>query len=31
VSERLGVPVLDPALLAVRSAETLTAARAGTR
>jgi allantoin racemase len=31
VSERLRVPVLDPALLAVRSAETLTAARAGTR
>jgi allantoin racemase len=30
VSERIGVPVLDPALLAVRSAETLTAARAGT-
>jgi Asp/Glu/hydantoin racemase len=31
VSERIGVPVLDPALLAVRSAETLTAARAGAR
>jgi allantoin racemase len=30
VAERVGVPVLDPALLAVRSAETLVAARAGT-
>jgi allantoin racemase len=31
VSGRIGVPVLDPALLAVRSAETLAAARTGIR
>jgi hypothetical protein len=31
VSERIGVPVLDPALLSVRSAETLHAARTGAR
>ena len=31
VSERIGVPVLDPALLSVRSAETLHAARIGAR